>query len=87
MGIRCAPAMKLDAELLVTQAGEGEERGGEGEMKMRRRQMKRDECLLWDLSALRSFGDFRQDLRNTQIHDMKSSRLSYEMIREWRLTS
>lgn len=48
MGIRCAPAMKLDAELLVTQAREEE-------MKLRRRQMKRDEHLLWDVSALRSF--------------------------------
>lgn len=31
------------------------ERGREGEMKMRRRQMKWDEHLLWDVSALRSF--------------------------------
>lgn len=30
-------------------------KGREGEMKMRRRQMKRDEHLLWDVSALRSF--------------------------------
>lgn len=38
MGIRCAPAIKLEAELLVTPATEsGEE---EREMEMRRRSMK-----------------------------------------------
>lgn len=55
MGIRCAPAMKLDAELSVTQTLD------------RRRRMKRDDNLLRDVSTPRSSCDFRLDLQTTYI--------------------
>lgn len=53
-------------------------RGREGEMKMRRRQMKQDENLLWDVSALKSFVISERTYKTLEFIKTKSSWLWYE---------
>ena len=73
MGIRCALAMKLDAELLATQAWERNRRREENEEEADETRWK---STVWDV--LLKFCDFREDFGNTWIHNVKSLWLWYK---------